>query len=258
MADYLRARHLCLITDDLARAKRDVPYIFGVGLAYIDPEVEVFEIENALYTFGLSLLEVAQPIKPMAATRRFLDQTGGRGGYVIAFNCSDAVERGKRANALGVRTIADLDYTHGNFRAIQLHPKDCHGVMLEFDHTEGGDHILGPLYAAGGKGWPASVDISQTVGYSEIVMRTPDPKATAELWSKMLGRSAEKDGDRYRIGMDMFPLVFEQVADGERACFAAIGVKVKDAGKVLAAARERGYPVSADSFDMCGVTFRIS
>jgi hypothetical protein len=258
MTDYLRARHLCLVTEDLARAKRDIPFIFGVDLAYTDPEVDVFGIENALFTCGLSLLEIAQPIVPAAATRRFLDQSGGRGGYVIAINCSDPIERGRRANALGVRTVADLDYVHGNFRAIQLHPKDCHGVMLEFDHTVGGERLLGPLYAAGGAGWPASVNTSRTVGFTEAVMRTPDPGASADLWSKMLDRPAVASDDGHRIDMDMFALVFEAAAPGERAAFSAIGIKVKDPSVVLSAARDRGYLVSGNAIDLCGVTFRVT
>ena len=59
--DLSEGRHLCLVTDDPERAKSDLLAIFGVNLACVDPEVEVFGIENPLYRFGLPLVEIAMP-----------------------------------------------------------------------------------------------------------------------------------------------------------------------------------------------------
>lgn len=56
MTAYLRLRHICLATDDLARAKRDIPDIFGVRLA-LDPHAKDFEVVNAMFPFGLGFIE---------------------------------------------------------------------------------------------------------------------------------------------------------------------------------------------------------
>lgn len=257
MREYLRSRHICLITEDLDKAMRDIPAIFGVELAFEDPEVEVFDIRNALYTFGLSLIEIAMPTSGTAATRRFLDKSGGRGGYVIAFNCSDPIARGERANRLGVRTIADLDYNHAGFRAIQLHPKDCGGVMLEFDHTEGGEPLLGPLYAAGTDRWYPSVNTSRTLGITSVTTECDDPAQTARLWSDMLGLPVEEGAAGPEIPMDLFSLRFRQVPEGAKPAFTEIAIRVKDPLPVLAEARARGYVTDGNAIAMCGVTFTL-
>lgn len=257
MRDYLRSRHICLVTPDLPKAVADVEAIFGVAKTFVDPEVEVFEIENALFPFGLALVEIAAPTAPTAAVTRFLRSSGGRGGYVIAFHCSDPAARAERAKALGIRVIADLDYTHGNFHAFQLHPKDCGGVMLEFDHTTGGEALLGPSYAAGGADWIRGIDTRQTLGITDITMTAEDPGLRAAQWADLLGLPVAAGPEGPRIEMDLFSLRFAAAAAGARPCFSGIGVKVKEPGAVLAQARARGYPTGPDWLDFCGVTFHL-
>lgn len=258
MRDYLRSRHICLVTDDLDKAMADIPAIFGTPVAFEDPEVEVFDIRNALFTFGLSLIEIAMPTSPAAPTQRFLDSTRGRGAYVLAFNCSDPVRRGQIANDLGVRTIADLDYTHADFRAIQLHPKDCGGLMLEFDHTKNGAPLLGALYAAGTDRWHASVDTSRVLGIRHVTMSCADPENLASLWSRMLEIPVTPGEKGPEIEMDLFSIRFRMSEAGMRPALTSIALKVKDPAPILADAGQRGYAVSENALTLCGVTFTLS
>jgi len=257
MRDYLRSRHICLVTDDLPRAVLDAEAIFGVRKTFVDPEVAVFEIENALLPFGLSLVEIAAPVAETAAVSRFLRSSGGRGGYVIAFHCSDPPARAEIARSLGIRIIADLDYAHGGFHAFQLHPKDCGGVMLEFDHTTGGEALLGPSYAAGGADWIHGIDTGRTLGITDVTMTADDPAARAAQWSALLGLPVSRDDEGPRIEMDLFSVLFRPAAPGARACLAGIGVKVRDPAAVLAEARARGYPTGPDRMAFCGVTVAL-
>lgn len=257
MRDYLRARHICLVTDDLAKARADLEDIFTLDLAYIDPEVDVFEIENALYPVGYALLELAAPTAETAAVTRFLRSSGGEGGYVIAFHCSDPAARNARANALGIRTIAELDYTHGNFHAFQLHPKDCGGVMLEFDHTTGGEALLGPSYAAGGKDWPKAVNTTQTLGFTEVVMAAKEPLQRGAQYAALLGQPLQQDARGAVIEMDLFSVRFVQARPEQRDSFVGIGLRVKDPEAVLAKAKARGYLVEGQGFSFCGVRLEI-
>lgn len=257
MRDYLRSRHICLVTDDLPRAVADAEAIFGVRKTFVDPEVAVFEIENALFPFGLSLVEIAAPVAGTAAVSRFLRSSGGRGGYVIAFHCSDPVARADIARSLDIRIIADLDYTHGNFHAFQLHPKDCGGVMLEFDHTTGGEALLGPSYAAGGADWIHDIDTSRTLGITDVTMTADEPATRAAQWSALLGLPVSRDDHGPRIEMDLFSVLFRPVAPGGRACLAGIGLKVRDPAAVMDEARARGYATGLDWLDFCGVTVTL-
>ncbi len=104
MADYFRLRQICLVAKDLPRVIGDIGAIFGVKLAYQDPHVHRYGLENALFPFGLAFVEVVSPVEADTAAGRFLERSNGIGGYMAIFNCSDPERRGRHANALGVRT----------------------------------------------------------------------------------------------------------------------------------------------------------
>jgi len=152
MTDYLRLRQICLVANDLARVIADMQAIFGVKLAYQDPHVRRYGLENALFPFGLAFIEVVSPLEANTAAGRFLERSDGVGGYMAIFNCSDPDRRGRHANALGVRTAHTID--HAGFHAVQLHPRDCRAAMIEFDHTEGEDDLRGPYGPAAAPAGP--------------------------------------------------------------------------------------------------------
>jgi len=254
--DYFRLRHLCLATDDLARAKRDLPAIFGVELAHVDPLAADFQVENAIFPFGEAIVEVMAPMGPGAPSARFLHATGGRGGYMLGFNCSDPQRRAMHANALGVRTAAEAPYP--GFVCWQMHPRDCRAAMIEFDRTDGGEPLDGPLYAAGGTGWREHIRTGVTRRIVDVVLESPEPHALAAHWSRVLERPWTADGDdAARIDVALIPIRVRRVAPGVREAFAAITVAVADPAPVLDEARRRGYPVEGRAVRMCGVAFEL-
>ena len=100
------------------------------------------------------------PFQPGTAAGRFLDKTGGRGGYMAIFCCDDPDARGAHAAALGVRTANLID--HPPYHGVQLHPRDCRAAFIEFNHTAGSDDVLGP-YPPAGPDWQRSIrtDVTQ-------------------------------------------------------------------------------------------------
>jgi hypothetical protein len=143
LAYYFRLRQICLVAKDLPRVIGDMEAIFGVKLAYQDPHVRQYGLENALFPFGLAFVEVVSPVEANTAAGRFLERSNGVGGYMAIFNCSDPERRGLHANAMGVRTAHTID--HPGFRAVQPHPRACRAAMIEFDQSEGEDDLRGPL-----------------------------------------------------------------------------------------------------------------
>ena len=100
MADYFRLRQICLVAGDLTRVIADMQAIFGVNLAYQDANVRRYGLENALFPLGLAFVEVVSPVEADTAAGRFLERSGGIGGYMAIFNCSDPERRGRHANAI--------------------------------------------------------------------------------------------------------------------------------------------------------------
>src|SRR5207244_9494781 len=95
----------------------------GINVCYRDGNVAKYGLENALLPVDTILLEVVAPFQPGTAAGRFLDKTGGRGGYMTIFCCDDPDARGKHASEIGVRTSNVI--THAPQHGLQLHPGDC-------------------------------------------------------------------------------------------------------------------------------------
>src|SRR5689334_16646079 len=133
MAGYLRLRQICLVAPALAPAVRAVEQVLGLAVCYRDPNVAFYGLENALLPIGTRFLEIVAPIRPDTAAGRFLERSGGRGAYMVIFDCSDPDRRAARAQSLGVRIAST--YRHGELHGMQLHPKDCRAAMIEFNHT---------------------------------------------------------------------------------------------------------------------------
>lgn len=117
-AGYFRLRQIALAALDLPSVIADLEAISGVRLAYQDPHVRRYGLENALFPFGLAFVEVVSPMEPGTAVERFIERSGGVGGYMAIFNCSDPDRRGAHAEALGVPIAHTID--HEGFRGVQL------------------------------------------------------------------------------------------------------------------------------------------
>src|SRR3954470_21133244 len=123
VANPVRLRQICLVAPHLEPVIGDIAAIMGLDVCYRDGNVAKYGLENALLPVDTVLLEVVAPFQPGTAAGRFLDKTGGRGGYMAIFCCDDPDARGKHANGIGVRTANVI--THAPYHGVQLHPRDC-------------------------------------------------------------------------------------------------------------------------------------
>ena len=162
----------------------DIAAIMGLKVCYRDGNVAKYGLENALLPVDTILLEVVAPVQPGTTAGRFLQKTGGRGGYMAIFSCDDPDERARNAQALGVRVANVID--HAPYHGVQLHPRDCRAAFIEFNHTAGSDDIFGP-YSPAGPDWQKSIRKDVTDALIEVEMRSPDPQALAEHWGRILG-----------------------------------------------------------------------
>lgn len=253
MNSYLRLRHLCLVTKDLEKAVADVEAIFDVRLAYRDPSVKVFGIENAIFPFGLHFLEIAAPLSAEAAAARFLERSKGQGCYVAVFNCDNPLQRQAHVESLGMRVVER--WLRDDFTLIQLHPKDTRAVLVEFDRTPGEEDLRGNYFPAGGTGWTSAIHTDLTLGMPEVVLQSPDPGGLGRHWAKLLERPYAEQDEGGHIDVDMCRISFVRCAPEQKECLRTVVVEVTDSAGVCASAANRGYAVSAGGFEFCGVRF---
>ena len=168
------------------------------------------------------------------------------------FCCEDPVARGAKANAMGVRTANDIK--HAPYRGIQLHPRDCRAAFIEFNHTEGSDDILG-VYPPAGPDWQKSIRKDTTLALTDVEMESPEPEVLAAHWGKIIDVPVSKNGSgnpELKLPNAGFRFV-----KGASDLMSGLTFKVADIAKVRDAARAKGYKVSGDTFDLCGVTFSL-
>ncbi|QPF85412.1 hypothetical protein IC762_03510 [Bradyrhizobium genosp. L] len=250
MAAYMRLRQICLVAPQLAPVIADISAIMGLDVCYRDGNVAKYGLENALLPVDTILLEVVAPFQPGPGTAagRFIEKTGGRGGYMAIFCCEDPDARGAKANAIGVRTANVI--THAPYHGVQLHPRDCRAAFIEFNHTDGSDDVMGP-YPPAGPDWQKSIRKDTTLALTEVEMRSPDPEGLAAHWGRIIGVQA--DGAVVTLQNSTFRFV-----KGDSEIMSGLTFEVADKRKVLEAAKARGCVVSGDEFLLCGVTFRLT
>ncbi|MEK9284817.1 MULTISPECIES: hypothetical protein [unclassified Bradyrhizobium] len=253
MAAYMRLRQICLVAPQLGPVISDIAAIMGLAVCYRDGNVAKYGLENALLPVDTILLEVVAPFRDGTAAGRFIAKTAGRGGYMAIFCCNDPDERGRNANAMGVRTANVID--HAPYHGVQLHPRDCRAAFIEFNHTEGSDDILGP-YPPAGPDWQKFIRKDVTRALTGVEMQSPDPQSLAEHWGKIVGVApgkAEGGVDELTLPNASFRFV-----RGAGEIMSALEFRVSDVASVLHAAKTKGHAVAGNEFLLGGVTFRVS
>jgi hypothetical protein len=253
MAGYMRLRQICLVAPHLEPVISDIAGIMGLNVCYRDGNVAKYGLENALLPVDTILLEVVAPVQPGTAAGRFIDKTGGRGGYMAIFCCDDPDERAKAAKAMGVRVANVID--HAPYHGVQLHPRDCRAAFIEFNHTEGSDEILG-VYPPAGPDWQQSIRKDVTQALIGVEMESPEPQALAEHWGKIIG-IAVSTNQRGESELKLPNCSFRFVK-GASDIMSGLTFRVADVAAVRDAAKVRGHAVSGDSFQLGGVAFYLA
>lgn len=248
VAAYMRLRQICLVAPQLAPVISDIAEIMGLAVCYHDGNVAKYGLENALLPVDTILLEVVAPLKDGTTAGRFIEKTNGRGGYMAIFCCNDPDERGRNANALGVRTANVID--HAPYHGVQLHPRDCRAAFIEFNHTEGSDDILG-AYPPAGPDWQKYIRKDVTQALTGVEMQSPDPQGLAAHWGGIIGVAA--GGAELRLPNAVFRFV-----KGPSEIMSALEFRMVDAAHVLHVVRSKGLAVAGNEFLLGGVTFRVS
>ncbi len=253
MSRYTRLRQICLVAPHLEPVVSDIAAIMGLEICYRDGNVAKYGLENALLPVDTILLEVVAPLRPGTAAERFIEKTGGRGGYMAIFCCDDPDERARHAASIGVRTANVID--HPPYRGVQLHPHDCRAAFIEFNHTEGSDDVLGP-YPPAGPNWSKSIRNAVTQALIGVEMQSPEPQGLAAHWSRIIGVpvSIDRDGE-HELSLPNCRFRFVQ---GSREIMSGLTFRVGDPAAVCEAAEAKGYAVSNQSFPIGGVTFSLA
>jgi hypothetical protein len=248
---WLRLRQVALVARQLAPALDDVQALFGLAVAYRDPSVVEFGLENAVMPVGHQFLEVVAPIHESTTAGRYLDRRGGDGGYMVILQCDEHAPRQQRVRELGVRTVHEHD--DGAYSIMQLHPRDTGGTFLEVDEQRGGQDANGPWAPAGGH-WQDAVHTDVVLGIAAVEIQTPEPERVAARWAEILEPARVDDAT---IVLDEGAIRFVPDEDGRGEGLGGVDVVTADPDRVIATAHRRDLAVDGDTVMAAGVRFRL-
>ena len=248
----LRLRQVALVTRSLAPLVEQIRDVFGVDVAFRDPSVESFGLENALFPIGDQFLEVVSPIREGTAAGRYLERRGGDGGYMIILQCDDPAEVEDRIAPLGIRKAFEQDL--GDYHVLQLHPRDTGGCFLSIDSQAGGEDRQGPWHPAG-PSWQQAVRTDVVRGISAVEIQSPEPARLAMRWREILERPIALDGT---LRLDDAVIHFLPESDGRGEGLGALELIAVDRARLLAAAERHGCRASQDEVVICGTRFRLA
>jgi hypothetical protein len=174
---------------------------------------------------------------------------------MVITQCDDHGPRRRHVDELGVRLVYSFEVP-GEFRNMQMHPKDTGGSFFEIDEQlgEGAHDPDGPWEPAGGKGWKEHQRLDVVSGIAAAEVQGDDPEALAARWAEIAELPVQRDdAGRPCLRLDNATVRFVPCTDGRPEGLGGIDVTVVDRDRLLAAARERGCYRSDDLVYACGM-----
>lgn len=255
MGSYLRLRQICLAAPHLEASTQLLQSLLGLAECHRDPAVEAYGLENALLPLGPDrFLEVVCPTRPGTAAGRFMEGTGGLGGYMLIFDCDDAEARRDRITGMGVRLAHHID--RENFQGFQYHPKDCRATFLEFDNSVGGEDVNAAYWPAG-EHWQDHLKTDVTRALLGVEVLTADPAGLAAHWSAIMDVPATGGDGRHVIRVDRQDIVILGAPGVARERLDAMVLEVTGAADILHRARCMGLEVRPDAFLLGGMWMKL-
>lgn len=250
----LRLRQICLVAPHLEPSVSTLCTVLGTMVCYVDPNVERYGLVNALMPIGNSFLEVVAPTRDGTAAGRYLDRRGGEGGYMVILDCDTIAPWLAHLPTVGVRVANDLDYP-GEYRGLQLHPRDTGGALLEINHSHGGAWD-GPYHPAGPR-WRGAhgADAEDRIVAAEL--QSADPARLAGRWAEILRREVRDADGVPTIELDLGSLRFVAATDGRGEGLGGIDVKIPRHERARFAARQKDMVEQDGALLLCGTRVRL-
>ncbi len=172
---------------------------------------------------------------------------------MVILECDDIEPWLLHVTASGVRIANDLDYP-GEYRGLQLHPRDTGGALLEINHSHGGAWD-GPYHPAGPR-WQGAhgADADDRIVAAEL--QSADPGRLAARWCQILRRPLRDAAGVPTIDLDLGALRFVPATDGRGESLGGIDVKIPRHERARFAARQKEVEDVDGALLLCGARVR--
>jgi hypothetical protein len=172
-----RLRQAVIAVSELDRAVEALQSSLSLREPYEDPAIAHFGLRNAVFAIGDTFLELVAPIREGTAAGRQLERRGGDCGYMAMLQVEDLKAARKRARALGVATVFEVDLD--DISEVHLHPAQIGGAIVSLSEPR-----PPAAWRWGGAGWE---DRAAAGGLRRLTVAVSDPEAVGDRWREVAG-----------------------------------------------------------------------
>lgn len=252
-ADY-RLRQVAFVATDLEPAADDFEAIFGLKVAFRDPEIIRYGLKNIVIPAGSDFIEVVQPVQSDTSAGRYLARRGGDGGYMVIMQTGDALAHRTRLQQAGVHIVDTMDLH--DHECTHIHPREFGGILASIDGTPGLESWRDAesyWYPVGGADWlwARTPDVK---GIAAVDIQSVDPVDTAQRWSRMLAVPCRDAPLRIEV-LRGAEIRFVPPVDRHERGIACTDLAMDEPGLAIERAYRRGVPVVDGAIEICGARF---
>jgi methylmalonyl-CoA/ethylmalonyl-CoA epimerase len=131
-----RVHHVAVVVRDLEAALDFYRGRLGLPVELVLP-IESDGVTIAFLPAGESKIELVQPTDPSTGVARFLDSRG-EGFHHVCLEVADVAAELDRLDAAGVELIDSAPRRGAEGPVAFIHPRSCHGVLVELIEAPGG------------------------------------------------------------------------------------------------------------------------
>ena len=211
----------------------DLCELFNFEVAFNDPGVAHFGLENAVIPIGTDFLEVVSPVEENTTAGRYLNKRGGDGGYMIIIQVDKFEDSQKLVNEYNIKTVWETDLPKA--KAMHLHPKQMGGAILSLDWMEPKES-----WKWAGPNWEKNIS-GPIKGIDGVEIQSDDPELMLNTWLRVLG-DVERDHEN-KILLDNTWIKFSQATDGRGPGISAFSLKAENSNEIIERAQNLGFMV---------------
>lgn len=232
----MRIRQLVLVAEDRDKVVNDLCNLFKIEVAFYDPGIIHFGLENAVIPVGDTFLEVVSPVQENTTAGRYLERRKGDGGYMVIVQTEDLAKEKERVESEGIQIVWNADRTEEEIRAqgIHLHPREL-GTILSLDTM---DPPSSWLWAS--TNWEEKVNTEVSNYLNGVHLQSKDPEAMMRKWEKALGREGTNENNQFVIKLNESRVVFVEDSDGRGEGIESFEISVKDKESVIKSSEDLG------------------
>ena len=225
----------------------DLNKLFGLEVAFNDPGVGHFGLENAVMPLGTDFLEVVSPIEENTTAGRYLQKRGGDGGYMVIIQVDDFDKTKSLVHDNEIEIVWDTDLPEA--KAIHLHPKQMGGAIVSLDWMNPKES-----WKWAGPEWNKYIT-DDIKGIDGVEIQANNPEEMFNRWKDILDASNINESEK-KIYLDNTWISFTD-EDDRGSGISAFSLITDNKELLISKAKEFGF-LQEDNIVIGGVKFYLN